>query len=97
MQDLTFYLVNTPPPLVPCLDVDRGTLYYRSIEAHSTPVCLRFSRPPETRTPFGQDRLTEVDHSIDGGVFQALRGFVLSTYCSTDTTREHACDQQRIP
>ena len=24
----------------------------------------------------GQDRLTEVGHSIDGGIFQALRGFV---------------------
>ena len=29
MQDLTFYLSNTPPLLVPCLDVDVGTLDYR--------------------------------------------------------------------
>jgi len=46
------------PLLVPCLDIDVGTLYYRPIEAGSTPVCLCFSRPPEPRLPFGQDRLT---------------------------------------
>ena len=33
----------------------------------------------------GQDRLTEVGHSIDGGIFQALRGFVLSMCYSIDT------------
>ena len=33
MQDLTFYLANTPPLPVPCLDADIGTLYYRLIEA----------------------------------------------------------------
>jgi len=30
MQDLAFYPVNTPPLLGPRLDVDLGTLYYRS-------------------------------------------------------------------
>jgi len=49
MQVLTFYLANTPPLVV---DVYIGTLYcilLTDIEAGSTPVCLRFSRPPETR------------------------------------------------
>ena len=55
MQDLTFYLANTPPLPVPPLDVDTGTLYYRQIEAGSTPVCFGFSRPPETQIPCGQD------------------------------------------
>ena len=37
MQDLTFYLANTPPLPVPrlCLDVDIGT--YRPIEAADLP------------------------------------------------------------
>jgi len=35
MRDLTFYLANTPPLLLPRLDVDIGTLYYRQIEAGS--------------------------------------------------------------
>ena len=70
MRNLTFYLVNTPPLLVPRLDVDIGTLYYyKPIEAGSAPVCLCFSHPPETRIPIGQDRLTEVGHSIDGRHF----------------------------
>ena len=63
-----------------------------SSEAGSTLVCLRLSCPPETRTPFGQDQLTEVGHSIDGGIFQTLRGFVLSMCYTTDTTCEHAHD-----
>jgi len=45
----------------------------------------------------GQDRPTEVGHSVDGGVFQALRGFVLSVCCGIDTTCEHTCDRRRIP
>ena len=69
MQDLTFYLANTPPFQGPRLDVDMGTLYYRSWlqklvrhrSAFASLVLQKFD---------GQDRLTEV------GVFQALRGFV---------------------
>jgi len=39
----------------------------------------------------GQDRLTEVGQSVDSG-------FVLPMcWLLTDTTREHACDRQRIP
>ena len=68
--------MNKPPLPVPRLDVELGTLYYRPIETGLAPVCLQFSCPPETRTPFVQDRLTEVGHSIDGNVFQALCGFV---------------------
>jgi len=34
----------------------------------------------------GQDQLTEIGPSVDGGVFQALHGFVLSMSCSIDTT-----------
>ena len=61
-----------------CVDVGILYMYYRPIEAGSTPVCLRFSHPSETRIPCGQDRLTEVGHTIDSGIFQALSGFVLS-------------------
>ena len=57
MWDLTFYLVNTPPLPVPCLDVDIGTLYYRPIETGSTQVCRRFSDPAETQIPFGQVKI----------------------------------------
>jgi len=90
-----FYLANTPPLPVPRLDVDIGTLYYyKLIEASSTPVCLCFSCPPETQIPFGQDQLIEVGHSIDGSIFQALRGFVLSMCCSIDTIHKHACDSR---
>jgi len=46
---------------------------------------------------FGQNQLTEVGHSIDSSIFQALHGFVLSMCCSTDTTRGHAFDRQQIP
>ena len=81
MGDLTFYVVNTPPLPVPRLDV-YIRMHYRPIEAGSTPVCLCFFRPPETRIPCGQDRLTEVGHSIDGSVFQALCGFFLSMCCN---------------
>ena len=81
---------------MPHLDIDIGTLYYRPVEAGLTPVCLRFSHPPETRIPCGQDQLTEVGHSVDGSVFQALHRFVLSMCYSIDTTREHAYDRWRI-
>ena len=39
MWGLTFYLANTPPLLVPRLDVDI-TLYYRPIEAANLPSLL---------------------------------------------------------
>ena len=65
MRDLTFYLTNTPPLPGPHLDVDIGTLYYRHRSAFASLVLQKLD---------GQDRLTEVGHSVDGGVFQALRG-----------------------
>ena len=75
---MTFYLTNTPPLPVPHLDVDIRTLYYRL-------VCLHFSC---LRIPFGQDRQTELSHSVDSGVFQ-----VFDSKCySTDTTCEQAYD-----
>ena len=72
MRDLTFYLANTPPPLVPRLDVH---ILQTDTEAGSTRSYTGLSRPPETRIPFGQDRLRKVGHSVDGGVFQALCPF----------------------
>ena len=60
-------------------------MHYRLIEAGSTLIYLHFSR---------QDRLTEVGHSVDSGVFQSLRGFVLSMCSSIDTTCEHACNHR---
>jgi len=80
MRDLTFYLANTPPLLVPRLDVDIGKLYYRPIEAADLPSLLILSSP-ELQKLDGQDRLTEVGHSVDSGIFQAFRGFVLSMCC----------------
>jgi len=74
MRDLTFYLTNTPPLPVPRLDVDIGTLYYRPIEAADLLSLL-------VQKLDGRDRLTEVGHSVDSGVFQAFRGFVLSMCC----------------
>jgi len=92
MQDLTFYLANTPPLPVPRLVVDIGTLYYRQVEAADLPSLLTLLSP-ELQKLNGQDRLTEVGHSIDSGVFQAFRGFVLSNVLLLiDTTHEHACD-----
>ena len=73
MWDLTFYLANTPPLPVPRLDVDI-TLYYRPIEAADLPLLL-------VQKLDGQDRRTEVIHSVDSGVFQAFRSFVLSVCC----------------
>ena len=70
MRDLTFYPANTPPLPLPCLDVDI-TLYYRLIEAADLPSLL-------VQKLDGQDRLTEVGHSVDSGVFRVFRGFVLS-------------------
>ena len=66
---------NTPPLPVPRLDVDLGTLYYRRIEAADLPLLLILSsRSPEPWKLDGQDRLTEVGHSVDSG-------FVLSMCC----------------
>ena len=73
MQDLTFYLANTPPLPVPRLDVDI-TLYYRPIEAADLPSQL-------VQKLDDQDRQTEVGHSKDSSVFQAFHGFVLSMCC----------------
>ena len=72
MRDLTFYPANTPPLPLPRLDVDIA--YYRPIEAADLPSLL-------VQKLDGQDRLTEVGHSVDSGVFQAFRGFVLSMCC----------------
>jgi len=73
MRDLTFYLANTPPLPVPCLDVDI-TLYYRPIEAADLPSQL-------VQKLDDQDRVIEVGHSVDSGIFQAFCGFVLSVCC----------------
>jgi len=80
MRDLTFYPANTPPLPVPRLDVHR-ILLQTDTEAGSTRSYTGLS--PETRISFGQDRLREVGHSVDGGVFQALPRFVRSMCCST--------------
>ena len=73
MQDLTFYPANTPPLPLPHVDV-YITLYYRPIEAADVPSLL-------VQKLNGQDRLSEVGHSVDSGVFQAFRGFVLLMCC----------------
>ena len=88
MRDLTFNLANTPPLPGPCLNVDTELVQHRSA---STPICLRFS-PLVLQKLDGQDRLTEIGHSVDGGVSQALCGFVLSMCYSIDSSHEHACD-----
>ena len=71
MRDLTFYLANTPPLPVPRLDVN---IAIGTLEAADLPSLL-------VQKLDGQDRLTEVGHSVDSGVFQAFRGFVLSQCC----------------
>ena len=73
MRDPTFYLANTPPLLVPRLDVDMETLYCRPIEAANLPSLL-ILLSPEPQKLDGQDRLTEVGHSVDSW-------FVLSICC----------------
>ena len=83
MRDLTFYLTNTPPLPGPRLDVYRPL---QKLALHRSAFASLVLQKPN-----GQDRLTEVGHSIDSGVLQALCGFVLSTCYSTDTTRGHAC------
>ena len=70
MRDLTFYPANTPPLPLPRLDA----LYYRPIEAADLPSLL-------VQKLDGQDRLREVGHSVDSGVFQAVRRFVISMCC----------------
>ena len=72
-----YNVANTPPLPVPRLDVDIGTLYYRLTDQPS----LLILSSPEPQKLDGQDRLTEVGHSVDSGVFQAFRGFVLSMCC----------------
>ena len=90
MRDLTFYLANTPPLPGPHLGVDMGILQklVRHRSAFASLVLQKLD---------GQDRLTEVGHSVDGGVFQALCRFVFSMCYSIDTTRGQACDRRRIP
>ena len=73
MRDPTFYLANTPPLPVPRLDVDMETLYCRPIEAANLPSLL-ILLSPEPQKLDGQDRLTEVGHSVDSW-------FVLSICC----------------
>jgi len=73
MRDPTFYPANTPPLPLPRLDVDI-ILYYRQIGAADLPSL-------QVQKLDGQDRLTEVGDSVDSGVFQAFRGFVLSMCC----------------
>jgi len=85
MRDLTFCLANTPPLPVPRLDMLDVHILQTDTEAGSTCSYTSLSRPPETRIPFGQDRLREVGHSVDGSVFQALPGFVRSMCCSIRT------------
>ena len=80
MWDLIFYLANTPPLPVPRLDVDIGTLCYRPIEAADLPSLLILSSPKPQKLD-GKDRLTEVGHHVDSGIFQAFRGFSLSMCC----------------
>jgi len=82
MWDLTFYPANTPPLPLPRLDVDityyhtslLSMILHRPIEAADLPSLL-------VQKLDGQDRLTEVGHSVDSGVFQAFRRFVLSMCC----------------
>ena len=52
-----FYLAKTPPLPGPRLVVDIGTYITDRTETDPTPICLRFSCPPELD---GQDRLREV-------------------------------------
>ena len=70
------FILWIPPLLVPRLDVDIGTLYYRPTEAADLPsLLILLSRSPEPQKLDGQDWLTEVGHSVDSG-------FVLSMcYC----------------
>ena len=57
-----------------------GPALYRPIEAADLPS-LPILSSPEPQKLDGQDRLTEVDHSVDSGVSQAFRGVVLSMCC----------------
>ena len=60
---------------VPRLDVDI-TLYYRPIEAADIDLPSLLVQKLD-----GQDRLTEVGHSVDSGVFQVFCGFVFLMCC----------------
>ena len=56
MQDVTFYLANTPPLPVSRLDVNIGTLYYRPVEAADLPsLLILLSQSPEPQKLDGQD------------------------------------------
>ena len=69
-----FYLANTPPLPGSRLDVDIGTLYYRRLQKlvrHRSAFASLVLQKLD-----GQDRLTEVGHSVDGGIFQALHGLM---------------------
>ena len=83
---------NTPP-LPPRLDVDirlqTVSLLPKLVRQRSAFAFLVLQKLD------GQDRLTEVGHSVDGGVFQALRGFVLSMFTLIADTL--AIDRRRIP
>ena len=98
MRDLTFYLAHTPPLPVPRVDVDTGTLYYRPIEAADLPSLLILSSPKPQKLD-GKDRLTEVGHHVDSGIFQAFRGFSLSMWCCwlTPLANMLVIDGRRIP
>jgi len=81
MRDLTFNLANTPFLPGPCLNIDTELPRHRS--SFASLVLQKLD---------GQDRLTEIGHSVDGGISQALRGFVLSMCYSIDSSHEHVCD-----
>jgi len=68
-----------PPLPVPRLDVDIGKLYYRPIEAPDLPSLLILSSPKPQKLD-GQDRLTEVGHSVDSSISKHSVG--LSFQCA---------------
>ena len=80
MQDLTYLLYREYAPSPgPRLDVDiehyitdRYYLWLQKLVRHRSAFASLVLQKVD-----GKDRLTEVGHSADGGVFQALRGFVL--------------------
>jgi len=80
MRDLTFYLANTPPLLVPRLDVN----IIRITGCRSAFGTNSVVRAPETRWSRSTDR---------GWLQRRERGFVLShdVLLLTDTTRKYAC------
>ena len=87
MQDLTFYLVNTPPSLCATPRCDMGTVYYRP-EAGSTLVCLCFSHPQILLVKIDWQRLA----TAKTAAFSRFQ--VLSMCC---IICEHTCDWRWIP